>query len=292
MARTAAPRLIPFAVKPLALLGADLASVAFAWLAAFWLRFNLQLPDEYLALALRSLLWVVPIYGVAFLGLGLYRGMVRFSSLPDLLRIGRAVALAAATVAVVAYLAQFDLLIPRSVIVLSPILVVLAVGGMRALYRAWREAQDAARGRRRATAKTLRARHRRTRREADARAGRLAAVARRRRFRRPARGARTRDPRRAGPRCAGRRRAPGARDGRARRGDRDARRLDRASPAGGDDLHAGRAQRAAAAGAVRPDRGAGDDREHPPHQSRGPARPRCGAHQQRRGRDRCSAVPS
>jgi FlaA1/EpsC-like NDP-sugar epimerase len=141
MARTSAPRLIPFSAKSFAVLGADLLSVTAAWLVAFWLRFNLQVPPEYLALALQSLLWVVPIYGVAFLGMGMYRGMVRFSSLPDLLRIARAVALAAAAVAVLAYLARLDLLIPRSVIVLSPILALLAVGGTRALYRTLRESR-------------------------------------------------------------------------------------------------------------------------------------------------------
>ena len=142
MSRTAPPRFIPLAVKPFAVLGADLLSVALAWLAAFWLRFNLLVPADYVALALHSLLWVVPIYGAAFLLLGMYRGMLRFASLRDLLRIARAVALAAAVVALVAYLAQLDLLIPRSVIVLSPILVLLAVGGTRALYRAWRESKQ------------------------------------------------------------------------------------------------------------------------------------------------------
>jgi FlaA1/EpsC-like NDP-sugar epimerase len=142
MSRTPAPRFIPLAAKPFAVLGADLLSVAVAWLAAFWLRFNLSVPPEYLALALNSLLWVVPVYGIAFVGLGMYRGMMRFASLSDLLRIGRAVALAAAVVALVGYLAQFELPIPRSVILLAPVLVLLAVGGTRAAYRAWRESQN------------------------------------------------------------------------------------------------------------------------------------------------------
>jgi FlaA1/EpsC-like NDP-sugar epimerase len=143
MARTAtAPRLIPSSAKGYAVLAADLVSVAAAWLASFLLRFNFQVPDDYLALALRSLLWVVPVYGAAFLAMGMYRGMVRFSSLPDLLRIARAVALAAAVVALVAYLARFDVIVPRSVIVLSPILSLLAVGGIRAVYRAWRESRS------------------------------------------------------------------------------------------------------------------------------------------------------
>jgi len=141
MSRTASARLVPTSAKGYAVLAADLASVAAAWLASYLLRFNLEIPAEYLALALRSLLWVVPIYGAAFLAMGMYRGLVRFSSLPDLLRIGRAVALAAAVVALVAYLTQADLQVPRSVIVLSPILTLLVVGGTRAAYRAWRESQ-------------------------------------------------------------------------------------------------------------------------------------------------------
>jgi len=141
MARTAAPRFLPTAPRSLAVLGGDLVLVAVAWLASFWLRFNLQLPDEYVALALRSLPWVIPVYGASFLGMGMYRGMLRFSSLPDLLRIARAVALAAAVVALIAYLTRLELLVPRSVIVLSPVLVLLAVGGTRAVYRAWRESR-------------------------------------------------------------------------------------------------------------------------------------------------------
>jgi FlaA1/EpsC-like NDP-sugar epimerase len=134
---------MPLTAKSSAVFAADLLAVALAWVAAFWLRFNLQIPDDYQALALRSLVWVLPLYAAAFVGLGMYRGLVRFSSLPDLLRIGRAVALAAAAVALVAYLARLELQIPRSVIVLAPILTLLAVGGMRATYRAWREAREA-----------------------------------------------------------------------------------------------------------------------------------------------------
>ena len=40
----------------------DLAAVACAWLGAFLLRFNLAVPEDYLVLAMRSLVWVVPIW--------------------------------------------------------------------------------------------------------------------------------------------------------------------------------------------------------------------------------------
>ena len=67
----------------------DLTVVAATWLAAFFLRFNLSVPDDYLASAWSALAWVLPIYGIVFLLSGLYRGLWMFASLPDLVRIGK-----------------------------------------------------------------------------------------------------------------------------------------------------------------------------------------------------------
>jgi FlaA1/EpsC-like NDP-sugar epimerase len=119
----------------------DLAAVVAAWLLAFALRFNLDVPQEYAIAALRSLGWVLPIYGAVFLLSGLYRGSWRFASLPDLLRIAKAVLLSATAVAFVAYLLQLALPLPRSVLLLAPLLTLLAMGGARAPYRSWREQQ-------------------------------------------------------------------------------------------------------------------------------------------------------
>jgi FlaA1/EpsC-like NDP-sugar epimerase len=119
----------------------DLGAVAAAWLLAYALRFNLDVPPEYVVAALRALVWVLPVYGVVFLLSGLYRGVWRFASLPDMLRIARAVAMGGAGVALGAYLLQMELAPPRSVIVLAPLLLALFMGGARAAYRAWREEQ-------------------------------------------------------------------------------------------------------------------------------------------------------
>lgn len=119
----------------------DLAAVAAAWLLAYALRFNLDVPHEYAVAALQALLWVLPVYGFVFLLSGLYRGLWRFASLPDMLRIARAVAMGGAGVALAAYLLRMELGPPRSVIVLAPMLLALLMGGARAAYRAWREEQ-------------------------------------------------------------------------------------------------------------------------------------------------------
>lgn len=130
------PRLSP---RSLVVFAFDLCAVTVAWLAAFALRFNLSVPEDYFASAWHALAWVVPIYGVVFLFSGLYRGFWRFASLPDLLRIARAVLIGATAVAFIAYLLQLPLPLPRSVLLLAPLLTLLAMGGARATYRSWRE---------------------------------------------------------------------------------------------------------------------------------------------------------
>ena len=71
----------------------DLMMVPLAWLAAYWFRFNLyQIPEPMLQYALWDLLLVVPVQVAVFRLFGLYRGVWRFASLPDLARIVKAVA--------------------------------------------------------------------------------------------------------------------------------------------------------------------------------------------------------
>ncbi len=115
----------------------DLAAVVAAWLIAFWLRFNLELPEPYDEQALQSVVWVVPLYGSLFLAFGLYRGIWRFASLPDLRRI--AICVMVGALAVPAMLFMLQLTVPRSVLVMSPVLLLLMMGGSRLAYRGWKE---------------------------------------------------------------------------------------------------------------------------------------------------------
>jgi FlaA1/EpsC-like NDP-sugar epimerase len=116
----------------------DLAACAVAWLGAFWLRFNLErIPPPFDAIAPRSLFWAMAIYGALFLGFGLYRGLWRFASLPDLRRIITAVAVGAVTVPAVLFMLQ--VVVPRSVLVMSPVFLIVIMGGSRLAYRAWKE---------------------------------------------------------------------------------------------------------------------------------------------------------
>lgn len=117
----------------------DLCAVAISWLAAYLLRFNGLIPPDFARSAFQALLWVLPTYGVLFRLFGLYRGMWAFASLPDLLRIAKAVAFGAATVMIAIVLTTPHLPIPRSVLIASPMLLFLVMGGSRAIYRVAKE---------------------------------------------------------------------------------------------------------------------------------------------------------
>ena len=73
----------------------DVAAACLAWLAAYWLRFNLELPERFALGLLDTIGPVVAVQSLFFFTFGLYRGIWRFASLPDLKRIVTAVGLGA-----------------------------------------------------------------------------------------------------------------------------------------------------------------------------------------------------
>jgi FlaA1/EpsC-like NDP-sugar epimerase len=117
----------------------DLCAVALTWEAAYFIRFNGAIPPDFLAGSLESLAWVLPVYGGMFRIFGLYRGIWVFASLPDLVRIAKAIAVGGILAMVAAVLMQPTPITPRSVQLVSPLLLFLAMGGARAAYRAAKE---------------------------------------------------------------------------------------------------------------------------------------------------------
>ena len=117
----------------------DVIAAGLAWVAAFFLRFNFELPDEYEALMLGLVLGVMGIHAAVFWALGLYRGLWRYASLSDLQRILVAVGIAGLAVPALLSFAQLTLAVPRTVYVLTPLLLAVIMGGSRLAYRAWRE---------------------------------------------------------------------------------------------------------------------------------------------------------
>lgn len=114
----------------------DLMMIPVAWLGAYWLRFNLDLiQPEHLWFPVRQLPVVLLIQGGMFWYFGLYRGAWRFASMPDLLRIIKAVLAGIAITAAALFLINRLEFIPRSIFALDAILLILLLGGSRFLYR-------------------------------------------------------------------------------------------------------------------------------------------------------------
>ncbi len=117
----------------------DVAATAVAWYAAFLLRFNFAIPPANLESLLWSMAIVVPLQAVVFWWYGLYRSLWRFASLPDLRRIVMAVFVSAGASATALFLYRRLDQVPRSVLVLDPILLVCLMGASRFLYRSWKD---------------------------------------------------------------------------------------------------------------------------------------------------------
>jgi FlaA1/EpsC-like NDP-sugar epimerase len=117
----------------------DVGAAAVSWIAAFWLRFNFDIPDDYQAVMLVRLPLVVVVHAVVFWALGLYRGLWRYASLPDLQRILIGVAIAALTAPGLLALLRLGTEVPRSAYVMTPVLLAAVMCVSRLGYRTWRE---------------------------------------------------------------------------------------------------------------------------------------------------------
>ena len=119
----------------------DFLAVIFSWFLAYALRFNFALPDEHLQVLYRALPPVLLISSFCFYFIGLYRGIWRFASITDLKRI-----IASSFLAILFSMAFFFVykgigIVPRSVLVIHPLLLILIMGGSRFVYRAIKEHQ-------------------------------------------------------------------------------------------------------------------------------------------------------
>ncbi len=102
-------------------------------------RFNFEIPPLYLVSLEETLPWVIPIQAASFLWFGLYREVWRYVSLHDLRSILYAVLTAATAVPLALFMMQILVGVPRSVLLLDPILLLFMMGGSRITYRLWKE---------------------------------------------------------------------------------------------------------------------------------------------------------
>ena len=117
----------------------DASAAALAWTFAYLLRFNFELPAGFATELWKTLVWVVPLQVIIFWRFNLYRGIWRYASTTDLRRIFLAVMLSAAAIPLLFWMLRLGLVIPRSVLVINPLLLILLMGGSRFVYRLWKE---------------------------------------------------------------------------------------------------------------------------------------------------------
>ena len=118
----------------------DVVAAVFAWWFAYMLRFNFELPDHFVSIVWETASWVIPLQAAIFILSGLYQGVWRFASIPDLYRILKALIFSAVVVAAVMFMFQPDgVVVPRTVLIADPLLLLVLMAGSRFSYRVWKE---------------------------------------------------------------------------------------------------------------------------------------------------------
>jgi FlaA1/EpsC-like NDP-sugar epimerase len=117
----------------------DLIMVLVAWTGGFLIRFNFDWPYAYNREVIVGGGLLLMVQLAACRWAGLYRGMWGFASLPDLRRVLKAVLVSTFALLLFTIFSKPDYLIPRSMVVLYPILLLLLMGGGRVAGRMWKE---------------------------------------------------------------------------------------------------------------------------------------------------------
>jgi FlaA1/EpsC-like NDP-sugar epimerase len=121
----------------------DLIAIALAWISAYIIRFNFEVPEVQL-ISMMSNLWLVLIVQVIiFLSFRIHRASWRYSSITDVRTIVTAIFFSSLLLA--GYFTFFydqQPVIPRSIILLNPLLLLLFMFGSRIIYRELIEYQE------------------------------------------------------------------------------------------------------------------------------------------------------
>ncbi|WP_363796870.1 nucleoside-diphosphate sugar epimerase/dehydratase [Lysobacter firmicutimachus] len=125
----------------LAVVAHDLAMVWLVWQALHKLRFGVVVTPPPLPLWSTEIALVLAAQGLVFWQVGLYRGLWRFAGVPDLWNIFKACMLGLFAIVLGLFLYNRLDLVPRTVLVLYPLVLMGMLGAPRLLYRAWKDSR-------------------------------------------------------------------------------------------------------------------------------------------------------
>jgi FlaA1/EpsC-like NDP-sugar epimerase len=131
--------MVPQRWRSAAVFAFDLLSVATAWFIAHLLSVDFSLTPAASQQALFALVLLLPVQALVFRMVGLYRGIWAYSSVPDLERLLKAIVFSGLLLASGIGLFHSSAQIPRAVLVLYPLLLLVFMGGGRAIYRMWKD---------------------------------------------------------------------------------------------------------------------------------------------------------
>lgn len=119
----------------------DLGMVWLAWFLANLARYALRNEAEVVSLFAPEIPIVLAAQGAVLYWTGLYRGLWRFASLPDLWNIARAALIGILAIVVCLFLFSRLEGVPRSVLFLYPVVLLALLGAPRMLYRFWKDSR-------------------------------------------------------------------------------------------------------------------------------------------------------
>src|SRR5690554_826936 len=135
---------VSMATPRMAIVAHDLFMVWLSWTALHHFRHAMQPGVPFPSLATAEILLVLAAQGAVFWQVGLYRGVWRFASLPDLVNILKAAMVGLLAIMLVLFVFNRRLdQVPRSVLLLYPLLLTALLGMPRLVYRAWKDHQIA-----------------------------------------------------------------------------------------------------------------------------------------------------
>jgi FlaA1/EpsC-like NDP-sugar epimerase len=136
------PRSLIAAIHPrLAVVVHDMVMVWFAWTAVSMLRWSLAPNPSPVTLFGTEVWLVLAAQGAIFWWTGLYKGLWRFASLPDLWNIAKAAVLGALAIAITLFLYNRLATVPRTVLTIYPLVLAVLLGAPRLLYRYWKDSR-------------------------------------------------------------------------------------------------------------------------------------------------------
>lgn len=117
----------------------DLCMVVLAWALASLIRYDFPYSAAGWDAVSRVLPYVVVVQGLILWWSGVYRGLWRFASIPDLWNIMRAVGLGVLAVGLILFLVYRMEGIPRSTLLLYPLFLLFLLSAPRMIYRMWKD---------------------------------------------------------------------------------------------------------------------------------------------------------